>query len=88
MSTTALTKKGVASIRIDLDLLNAAKEAAREENRSLSNYIETILIRFGIGKKKDEWVPNATTIAAMEEAESDDLEVLDLAKLHEHLKSL
>lgn len=42
MSTAAKTKTS-ASIRIDTDLLNALKSNAKRENRSFSNYMETIL---------------------------------------------
>lgn len=54
MSTTTLvSKKGVASIRIDLALLDDLKAKAKAENRSLSNYIETLLRRFGFGKEEE-----------------------------------
>ena len=42
MSTTIKTKSS-ASIRIDTDLLNILKSNAKIDNRSLSNYLETIL---------------------------------------------
>ena len=42
MSTTIKTKSS-ASIRIDTDLLNILKSNAKKDNRSLSNYLETIL---------------------------------------------
>ena len=42
MSTTIKTKSS-ASIRIDTDLLNILKSNAKRDNRSLSNYLETIL---------------------------------------------
>ena len=35
--------KSSASIRIDTGLLNALKDNARRDNRSFSNYLETIL---------------------------------------------
>lgn len=54
MNTAAVAKKGTASIRIDMDLLNAAKQAAKAENRSLSNYIETLLLNLGFGKAKEK----------------------------------
>ena len=44
MSTTIKTKSS-ASIRIDTDLLNILKSNAKRDNRSLSNYLETILFR-------------------------------------------
>lgn len=42
MSTDVKTKSS-ASIRIDTDLLNTLKSNAKRDNRSFSNYIETIL---------------------------------------------
>jgi len=36
----------------------------------------------------DEKIPNATTLAAMEEAKRDDLETLDLDNFQEWIKSL
>lgn len=39
--------KAPASIRIDAYLLEQIKKDAQMENRSLSNYIETLLYRFG-----------------------------------------
>lgn len=41
------TLKAPASIRIDANLLEQIKKDAQMENRSLSNYIETLLYRFG-----------------------------------------
>ena len=42
MSTIIKTKTST-SIRIDTDLLNILKSNAKRDNRSLSNYLETIL---------------------------------------------
>lgn len=42
MSTVMKTKSS-ASIRIDTDLLNTLKSNAKKDNRSFSNYMETIL---------------------------------------------
>ncbi len=39
----AVKTKSSASIRIDTELLNALKSNAKRDNRSLSNYMETIL---------------------------------------------
>lgn len=43
MSTIIKTKTST-SIRIDTDLLNILKSNAKRDNRSLSNYLETILL--------------------------------------------
>ncbi len=41
--STAVKTKSSASIRIDTDLLNILKSNAKRDNRSFSNYMETIL---------------------------------------------
>ncbi len=39
--------KSTTSIRIDSSMLNQIKKEAKAENRSLSNYIETLFYRMG-----------------------------------------
>lgn len=39
--------KSVASIRIDASMMAQLKADAKDENRSLSNYLETLLYRVG-----------------------------------------
>ena len=39
--------KSVASIRIDASMMDQLRADARDENRSLSNYLETLLYRMG-----------------------------------------
>lgn len=56
------SQKTTASIRIDSELLNVLKNEAKAENRSLSNYIETVFYRFGY--RKD----NAETLSALQDA--------------------
>lgn len=45
-----------ASIRIDAGILNTIKEEALLENRSLSNYIETLFYRLGYRPYNEETV--------------------------------
>lgn len=45
-----------ASIRIDASILETIKEEARAENRSLSNYIETLFYRLGYRPYNEETV--------------------------------
>lgn len=45
-----------ASIRIDASILETIKAEARSENRSLSNYIETLLYRLGYRPYNEETV--------------------------------
>jgi hypothetical protein len=74
------------SLRFREDLIGVLKDEAKKENRSLNNFLENILIQyFNVDKK----VPNATTLAAMREAEEDNnLETLDLDNFQEYVKSL
>ena len=48
------TVKSSISIRIDSMLLKQLKEEAQNENRSLSNYLETILYRIGYKEPKGD----------------------------------
>ena len=66
MSTTvANIGKSHMGFRFRNDLIDVIREEAKRENRSLNNYMENLLVRYF---SVDEKVPNATTIAAIEEA--------------------
>lgn len=52
------------SFRLPVDLIDRLKQLAKRQNRSLNNYVETLLLDAAYHE------PNATTIAAMKEAES------------------
>lgn len=52
------------SFRLSVDLINRLKQLAKRQNRSLNNYVETLLLDAAYHE------PNATTIAAMKEVES------------------
>lgn len=52
-------QKGTVSIRIDVELLEQIKREAKEENRSLSSYLEGLLYRFGYGTP-DQTSPDLT----------------------------
>jgi len=73
------------AFRFRNDLVRVIKKEAKRENRSLNNYLENLLINYF---SVDEKIPNATTIAAIEEAKRDDLETLDLDNFQEWVKSL
>jgi len=77
--------KGHMGFRFRNDLIGVIKSEAKKENRSLNNFMENLLVNYF---SVDEKIPNATTIAAMEEAKSDDLEELDLDNFQEWVKSL
>lgn len=57
-----MSTKVQTAIRLNPDLLEALKEKAKADQRSLNNYIEMVLKR-DIGN-----IPNAITIEAIEEA--------------------
>lgn len=78
----AIERKQTA-FRLSLALLNKLKEAAERENRSLNNYVESVLMDVIYNN------PNKLTLAAMKEArEKDDLETLDANDLDSVIASL
>ncbi len=52
------------SFRLSVELIDRLKQLAKRQNRSLNNYVETLLLDAAYHE------PNATTLAAMKEAES------------------
>lgn len=75
MDTVALNRKQTA-FRLRTYLLERLKVVARKENRSLNNYVESVLLDAVYRE------PNEETLAAMKEAkENKNLETLDLDKL-------
>lgn len=82
MDTIALDRKQTA-FRLRKDLLERLKIEARKENRSLNNYVESILMDL-VYK-----IPNDETLAAMKEAkEGKSLETLNLNDFEEFVASL
>lgn len=63
-TTRTNTKKIQTAFRFDEELLSRLKKKARQENRSLNNYVETVLMEIAY----DE--PNDDTIEAIQEARS------------------
>ena len=53
------------AFRFRNDLVGVLKDEARRENRSMNNYLENLLINYF---NVDSKIPNARTIAAIEEA--------------------
>lgn len=81
MNTTILRKQ--TSFRLNEELIENLRQEAKLHNRSLNNYVESILMAF-IAKK-----PNKTTLASMNEAENGKgLDTLDLANFHSFVDSL
>lgn len=78
-----IARKVQTAFRFDSELLRRLKIKAKQENRSLNNYVETVLMDIVY----DE--PNEETVKAIKEAKSaDKLESLDLEKLDEYVAAL
>ena len=73
------------SFRLPVDLIERLRLLARRQNRSLNNYVETLLLDAAFHE------PNAVTLAAMKEAESGALHnepALDLSSVEAMEKSM
>ena len=82
MNTVAFDRKQTA-FRLRTDLLDRLKAAARKENRSLNNYVESVLLDAVYRE------PNEETLAAMKDAkENKNLETLDLDNFEKYVESL
>lgn len=69
--------------RLRSELIDRLKQMAASNNRSLNNFVETILMDVAYH------TPNETTIAAMREAKDDaNLTKVDMSSLDSFLKSL
>jgi hypothetical protein len=79
---TVVARKQTA-FRLSVDLVNKLKEAAMQNNRSLNNYVESLLIDIVYNR------PNKLTLQAMKEAnESENLETLSAKDLENTINSL
>ena len=73
------------SFRLSVELIERLKQLAKRQNRSLNNYVETVLLDAAYHE------PNAVTLAAMKEAESDELSKvpsLDMSSIEAMEKSM
>ena len=79
---TVVARKQTA-FRLSVDLVDKLKEAAIKNNRSLNNYVESLLIDIVYNR------PNKLTLQAMEEAtKSENLEILSAKDLETTINSL
>ena len=79
---TTLTRKQT-SFRLNPELIENLRIEAKRHNRSLNNFVESILMAFLAQK------PNKVTLAAMKEAETNEnLETLDLDNFKSFVDSL
>lgn len=73
------------SFRLSVELIDRLKQLAKRQNRSLNNYVETLLLDAAYHE------PNAVTLAAMKEAESgvlDNVAPLDMSSIEAMEKSM
>jgi predicted transcriptional regulator len=80
----ALTKRN-QSFRLSVDLIDRLKLMAKRQNRSLNNFVETLLLDVAYNE------PNAETLAAMEEARSGnlrDVPEIDTSSVEAMVKSM
>ena len=73
------------SFRLSVELIDRLKQLAKRQNRSLNNYVETVLLNAAYHE------PNTETLAAMKEAESDamnDVPSLDMSSIEAMEKSM
>lgn len=81
--TTAVNDRKQTAFRLRADLLERLKIEARKENRSLNNYVESVLMDVVYR------TPNDETLAAMNDAKAGrNLEKLDLDNLDGFVESL
>ena len=82
MNTVAVDRKQTA-FRLRTDLLDRLKVAAKKENRSLNNFVESVLSDAVYRE------PNEETLTAMKDAkENGNLETLDLDNFEKYVESL
>ena len=80
----ALTKRN-QSFRLPVDLIDRLKLMAKRQNRSLNNFVETLLLDAAYHEPNDE------TLAAMKEAESGalrDVPAIDTSSVEAMIKSM
>lgn len=73
------------SFRLSVELIDRLKQLAKRQNRSLNNYVETVLLDAAYHE------PNAVTLEAMEEATSGHLRnepALNLSSIEAMEKSM
>lgn len=77
------TTRKQTAFRLQAELIDRLKKNAKLENRSLNNYVESILMQSAYN------VPNQTTVAAINEARSGkELETLDLDNFENYVALL
>ena len=81
METTIIRTQ--TAFRLSTELLKRLKTEARKQNRSLNNFVESVLMDAVYR------IPNAQTMAAVKEAREDEnLETINLDNLEEFIEPL
>ena len=81
METTIIRTQ--TAFRLSTELLKRLKIEARKQNRSLNNFVESVLMDAVYR------IPNSQTMAAVKEAREDEnLETINLDNLEEFIESL
>jgi hypothetical protein len=82
MNMETIERKQTA-FRLRKDLMDKLKKDAAKQNRSVNNYVETLLLDAVYRE------PNEETLEAMREVESGiELETLDMENFHKYVASL
>lgn len=87
MATTTVTRVP-ASFRFQSTLLEELKDKAKASNRSLNNYVESLLINILHPAQEVEDVPNAVTLAAMKEAREGKTTPVDMSSFETFVHSI
>jgi hypothetical protein len=83
MRTEAIVNRKLASFRLNENLLASLKIAAKRENRSVNNFVESALMQIVYRKS------NKVTLAAIKESMEDkNMTTLDMTNIETFLKSL
>jgi len=83
MNTIVQTPKVTTSFRLDSVLLERLRTMAKRSNRSLNNYVETVLLDFAYNE------PNEETAEALKEAVSNKhLDKFDMSELEKMIEAL
>jgi hypothetical protein len=83
MNASTVTNRKQTAFRLREDLLNRLTEEAKKQNRSLNNYVESVLMEIVYRK------PNRVTLEAIKEAgEGNNLETLHLDDFEDFVASL
>lgn len=83
MEAVTYSPRVATAFRLNSALIKRLKDLAKKDNRSLNNYVESVLMSVAYNE------PNSTTIAAFEEAASGkELETFDMDAFNQYVNSI